>query len=939
MAKEQLLLVDADTRSLRVLEVSLRKAGYNVTVATDGEEALRCVESAPPDLVLADTKLPKLDGYALVRRLKERAEWASIPVVFLTSQRSVEDKIRGLELGVEDYLTKPIFVRELLARVQLLLARRDKETMARPQQANRTQFSGSIEDMAVVDLLQTFEVSRKTGVVRLKSGVRRASIFFRDGKVLDAELGPLTGEEAIYRALTWNEARFEVSFEPVTRGDAIEASTQGVLMEGMRRLDEWSRMTEQLPSLEQALAVDHAQLARRIGEIPDEVNGILRLVDGRRSTLEVVEESPFEDLSTLSTLSKLFFEGLLIPANDARALEPFVPGVPIHDPETLRGLAAAIPVEANELSVPSSPGAKSGVVLGAYDAITPSAARPTVPSKLAEIAKAAMATVATVGEPGEAGGSAKTPTRSPFSPIAPLVEAAESAATQPSANLPTGSGEGAAAKPSKTAPATTTQAKPATTPAKTTTTSAKAATAPAKATTTPAKAAPSKPDIAKLDEATAARVAAPAPLPSLTATLLSDSPKLAVAATPALEVGPPSVALGLRAAPAIELADIVEAASVSAPPNVASVRLALTDSVMVELRRIADATPGEPEETGLVPSVSPNPPPPAVMIAMPIVVGSSRGVEVSEPSVIVEPSPTVDVSLEDVGFEAAPVPASNRQESKARPPPSRRNVPLEPKVVVADEDREPSPLPPPSRRARSYDHDDDEGGSHEESETLPTRWDVAEGSEPHRLPGSRVVMGLVGTIALVLLLGISARRIVRGEHDTAAGLGTGPDAEALQPRASATVLASAPVTASAPVGLPALSFSSIEPAPTPPVASSEPVASAALVPRPSPSTTAASPLATPPTVAPPSPPTAEPTSRAGDVKEAQRLLEQRAPGKAAEVALRATRQQPGNAEAWLTLGAAYEVLGSKAAAREAYRSCARQAFGPAVAECRALAGD
>ena len=130
MAKEQLLLVDADARSLRVLEVSLRKAGYNVTVANDGEEALRHVESSPPDLVLSDTKLPKLDGYAFVRRLKERPEWARIPVVFLTSQRSVEDKIRGLELGVEDYLTKPIFVRELLARVALVFARRAHERIA-----------------------------------------------------------------------------------------------------------------------------------------------------------------------------------------------------------------------------------------------------------------------------------------------------------------------------------------------------------------------------------------------------------------------------------------------------------------------------------------------------------------------------------------------------------------------------------------------------------------------------------------------------------------------------------------------------------------------------------------------------------------------------------------------------------------------------------------
>ncbi|HWP07558.1 MAG TPA: response regulator, partial [Polyangiaceae bacterium] len=168
MAKKQLLLVEPDPQSLRVLEVSLKKAGFSVTTAGDGADALTKVELSTPDLILSDTRLPRLDGYELVRRLKERPELATIPVVFLTGQRSIEDKIRGLELGVEDYLTKPIFVRELIARVNLLLARRTHDSMATSiPVSRRTRFSGSLEDMGVVDLLQTFEVSRKSGVARV----------------------------------------------------------------------------------------------------------------------------------------------------------------------------------------------------------------------------------------------------------------------------------------------------------------------------------------------------------------------------------------------------------------------------------------------------------------------------------------------------------------------------------------------------------------------------------------------------------------------------------------------------------------------------------------------------------------------------------------------------------------------------------------------------
>jgi CheY-like chemotaxis protein len=258
-------------------------------------------------------------------------------VVFLTSQKSIEDKIRGLELGVEDYLTKPIFVRELTARVNLLLARRTQEHLVTAMPlSRRTRLSGSLEDMGVVDLLQTFEVSRKSGIARIGDRRREVRVYFRDGKVVDAELGHLRGEEAVYRALIWNSGHFEVEFCPVNNEDIIPTSTQGLLMEGMRRVDEWGRLLEQLPALDTVFEVDHEQLVDRLSEIPDELNRILRLFDGKRDLMEVVDESPFEDLSTLSTVSKLYFEGLLVVAETPHSEEAVVPSVVVDDPEQLR---------------------------------------------------------------------------------------------------------------------------------------------------------------------------------------------------------------------------------------------------------------------------------------------------------------------------------------------------------------------------------------------------------------------------------------------------------------------------------------------------------------------------------------------------------------------------------------------------------------------------
>ena len=287
VAKQQLLLVDADPRSVRVLEVSLKKAGYSVTTAKDGADALAKIELSTPDLVLSDTRLPKLDGYALVRKLKERPEWATIPVVFLTSQKSIEDKIRGLELGVEDYLTKPIFVRELIARVNLLLARRTREGIAtRAPTAGdraRTRFAGSVADMDVVDLCRPSRSGARAGSSTCTNGApTRTSTSATARWSTRASAGCAARRRSTARS-SGTRATSRSSSARSTSPDVIESSTQGLLMEGMRRVDEWGRLLEQLPPLTTVFEVDSEELLERLNEIPDELNGILRLFDGKRN--------------------------------------------------------------------------------------------------------------------------------------------------------------------------------------------------------------------------------------------------------------------------------------------------------------------------------------------------------------------------------------------------------------------------------------------------------------------------------------------------------------------------------------------------------------------------------------------------------------------------------------------------------------------------------
>ncbi|TMQ09320.1 MAG: DUF4388 domain-containing protein [Deltaproteobacteria bacterium] len=333
VSKQSLLLVDGDTRSLRVLEVSLRKAGFMVTSALSVQDALDKLALHAPDLIISETTFPDGDGFELRRRVRATPEWSEIPFIFLTAEAAIENKIRGLELGVDDYLTKPIYIKEIVTRINILLQKRQRVRFEE-RRDGRTRFAGRVQDMPVVDVIQTIEISRKSGVIQfVGERGRQAAIYFRDGKVIDAEAGSLQGEDAVYRLLTWSEGEFEVVFRTVRRREVITMSSQALLMEGMRRLDEWSRLFEQLPPLTHRFEVDTIELAARLADVPDDNNRILRLFDGKRTLLEVIDGSDVGDLECLQAISRLYFEELLLDLDHDKAPRRLTGQVPLVEVE------------------------------------------------------------------------------------------------------------------------------------------------------------------------------------------------------------------------------------------------------------------------------------------------------------------------------------------------------------------------------------------------------------------------------------------------------------------------------------------------------------------------------------------------------------------------------------------------------------------------------
>jgi len=132
--KQRVLVVDDEPNIREVVELYLRREGFAVDVAADGETALAIVEERPPDLIVLDLMLPKLGGLEMTRLLRDSR--LDIPIIMLTAKGSEDDKIYGLELGADDYLTKPFSPRELVTRVKVVLRRTrdevDEQARAKP---------------------------------------------------------------------------------------------------------------------------------------------------------------------------------------------------------------------------------------------------------------------------------------------------------------------------------------------------------------------------------------------------------------------------------------------------------------------------------------------------------------------------------------------------------------------------------------------------------------------------------------------------------------------------------------------------------------------------------------------------------------------------------------------------------------------------------------
>lgn len=255
----RLLIVDDDRDVLTVLRAGLQARGHEAIAFSDPVEARTWLRASAPDGVLLDVRMPVVSGWDLLEEIRKSKRTGSLPVVMLSANGDVGERIRGLRLGADDFCVKPFHVEEIVARVEGLLARRNPSLSS---------IQGDLATFPLADVLQSIEQKKLTGTLDISSGDAAATASYRRGRCVEAAFGALPGREALLELLSLGSGTFRFIEEPGSGLDETLGEQAGpwlpraseLLLENAWLEDELERRRELLPQDDSPIELGEAPI-------------------------------------------------------------------------------------------------------------------------------------------------------------------------------------------------------------------------------------------------------------------------------------------------------------------------------------------------------------------------------------------------------------------------------------------------------------------------------------------------------------------------------------------------------------------------------------------------------------------------------------------------------------------------------------------------------
>jgi CheY-like chemotaxis protein len=246
----RVLVVDDNALILDLLMKGLAPH-CQTSAAADGADALLKIVDDPPDLILCDYRMPGLDGRQLYEKLRARQQTRHIPFIFLASRSDMEEKLRPIVEGVEEFVVKPFFLKDVVRRTKKVIDRLQLEKLQN-RAVRPGVIQGRLEEMSILDLMQSLEMGQKSCQLTVRRDGEACQMFFTSGQCADAKLGSVEGEEAVFQVVRWPAGEFEIDFNSTASRSTISRTTTGLLMEALRLVDESQRDATSVEGVETA---------------------------------------------------------------------------------------------------------------------------------------------------------------------------------------------------------------------------------------------------------------------------------------------------------------------------------------------------------------------------------------------------------------------------------------------------------------------------------------------------------------------------------------------------------------------------------------------------------------------------------------------------------------------------------------------------------------
>lgn len=320
-ARKRILVADSNSELLKELGQALQRAGFEVLLARDGSRALEHSILKTPDIVIIQYDCPLIDAQRFASILRSNPRTENTPLVVMSEPG--QPSLTGGSF-LEQQIIKPFLVSDVVALISSLGTKVDA---AQTVNSSDRAVTGELSQMGLVDLLQVFAMNKRSGKLSLTLPDSDGEISVVDGAVVDAAMGVQTGPKALYRLLSQEQGEFAFSpVKPQVIG-TISGSVESLVMEGLRQLDEWRRLQNELPPLDQPF--ERVPSRQTPDDIAPASAAVLEALARPHSIAELIDAVSFTDFEVGQAISHLIEAKLIQPLVRDQRPEHQEPSAPV----------------------------------------------------------------------------------------------------------------------------------------------------------------------------------------------------------------------------------------------------------------------------------------------------------------------------------------------------------------------------------------------------------------------------------------------------------------------------------------------------------------------------------------------------------------------------------------------------------------------------------